>query len=49
MIYLLDTSAVLILYRQEPGYERVLSLFDDPANEFLLSSLSLADLLGSDG
>jgi predicted nucleic acid-binding protein len=43
MIYLLDTSAVLIHYRQEPGFERVLYLFDDPANEILLSSISLAE------
>jgi predicted nucleic acid-binding protein len=43
MIYLLDTSAVLIHYRQEPGCERVLSLFDDPTNEVLLCSISLAE------
>lgn len=39
----LDTSAVLIHYRQEPGCERILSLFDDPASVVLLSSLSLAE------
>ena len=38
MIYLLDTSAVLIHYRQEPGSERVLCLFDDPASVVLLSN-----------
>lgn len=43
MIYLLDTSAVLIHYRQEAGCERVLSLFDDPTNEVLLCSISLAE------
>ncbi len=43
MIYLLDTSAVLIHYRQEPGCERVLSLFDDPTNEVLVCSISLAE------
>jgi len=43
MSYLLDTSAVLIHYRQEPGCERVLSLFDDPTNEVLLCSISLAE------
>ncbi len=43
MIYLLDTSAVLIHYRQEPGYEQVLSILDDPANVVLLSSISLAE------
>ena len=43
MIYLLDTSAVLIHCRQEPGCERVLSLFDDPTNEVLLCSISLAE------
>ena len=30
MIYLLDTLAVLIHYRQEPGCERFLPIFDDP-------------------
>ena len=29
MIYLFDTSALLIHYRREPGFERVLALFDD--------------------
>lgn len=43
MIYLLDTSAVLIHYRQEPGYERIPSMFDDPSNGVLLSSVSLAE------
>jgi len=43
MIYLFDTSALLIHYRREPGFERVLALFDDPANDILLSSVSLAE------
>lgn len=43
MIHLFDTSAVLIHYRKEPGFEQVLALFDDPANTILLSSLSLAE------
>ena len=43
MMYLLDTSAILIHYRKEPGYERILALFDDPGNDALLSSVSLAE------
>jgi predicted nucleic acid-binding protein len=43
MIYVLDTSAILIHYRKEPGYEQILALFDDPSSEALLSSISLAE------
>jgi predicted nucleic acid-binding protein len=43
MIYLLDTSAVLVHYRQEPGFDRVLRLFDNPDNTMLISSVSLAE------
>jgi PIN domain nuclease of toxin-antitoxin system len=43
MMYLLDTSAILIHYRKEPGYERILALFDDPTNDVLLSSVSLTE------
>jgi predicted nucleic acid-binding protein len=43
MIYLFDTSAVLIHYRMESGFDRVLALFEDTANVILLSAVSVAE------
>lgn len=43
MLYLLDTSALIVLYRNEPGAERVAALFADPAHEILLCALSVAE------
>ena len=43
MIYLLDTSALLVLYRKEPEVDRVLALFDDPQHDILLSTVSVAE------
>ena len=43
MVYLLDTSALLVLYRKEPGAEKVAACFDDPAHEILICALSLAE------
>lgn len=38
MTLLLDTSALLVLYREEPEVDQVLALFDDPQHDILLSS-----------
>jgi predicted nucleic acid-binding protein len=43
MTYLLDTSALLVLYRKEPEVDRVLALFDDPQHDILLSTVSVAE------
>lgn len=43
MIYLLDTSALLVLYRKEPEVDWVLALFDDPQHDILFSSVSVAE------
>lgn len=43
MIFLLDTSALLVIYRSEPGAERLLELFDQPQHVFLLSAISVAE------
>lgn len=42
--YLLDTSAVLVHYLDEPGADRVTALFSDRSNELLLASPSVAEL-----
>ncbi|MDP3850130.1 MAG: PIN domain-containing protein [Luteolibacter sp.] len=44
MAYLLDTSALLAHYRDEPGAERVQALFDEDNSELLLASVSLPEL-----
>jgi hypothetical protein len=38
MIFLLDTSAILVFYRKEPEVDQVLALFDDPQHDILLST-----------
>ena len=43
MTYLMDTSALLVLYRKEPEVDRVLALFDDPQHDILLSTVSVAE------
>lgn len=43
MIYLLDTSALLVLYRSENGFEKVAGLFEDPDHDILLCALSVAE------
>jgi predicted nucleic acid-binding protein len=43
MTFLLDTSALLVLYRKEPEVDRVLALFDDPQHDILLSAVSVAE------
>lgn len=43
MTFLLDTSALLVLYRKEPEVDRVLALFDDPQHDILLSTVSVAE------
>src|SRR5688572_5518434 len=43
MIFLLDTSALLVLYRKEPEVDQVLALFDDPQHDILLSTVSVAE------
>lgn len=44
MTYLFDTSALLVLYRKEPGVERLLALFDEAEHVLLLSAVSVAEL-----
>lgn len=41
--YLLDTSALLAHYRQEPGGEQVQALFEQEEAEFYLCALSLPE------
>lgn len=43
MRYLLDTSALLAHYRQEPGWEAVQALFEIDEAELVLASLSLTE------
>lgn len=43
MTHLFDTSALLCLYFQEPGSERLVALLADPANNPGLSALSLME------
>lgn len=43
MVYLLDTSALLVLYRRKPGAERVAACFGEPEHEFLICAVSLAE------
>lgn len=43
MTFLLDTSALLVLYRKEAEVDRVLALFDDPQHDILLSTVSVAE------
>ena len=43
MVYLLDTSALLVLYRNEPGAERIATFFREPEHEFLICALSVAE------
>lgn len=43
MIFLLDTSALLVFYRKEPEVDQVLALFDDPQHDILLSTVSVAE------
>jgi predicted nucleic acid-binding protein len=41
--YLLDTSALLAHYRDEPGAERVQELFDDPAAAVTIASVTVTE------
>jgi len=41
--FLLDTSALLVHYRREPGWERVQALFEEGDTEILASSVSLTE------
>jgi predicted nucleic acid-binding protein len=41
--FLLDTSALLVLYRKESGVERLLELFDVAQHVILLSAVSVAE------
>jgi predicted nucleic acid-binding protein len=43
MIYLFDTSALLIHYRQEPGWEVVQALFEDPHAKIIIASVTIAE------
>lgn len=43
MKFLLDTSALLVFYRKEPEVDRVLTLFEDSQNDFLLCAVSIAE------
>jgi len=43
VIYLLDTSALFVLYRKETGVDRLLALYDDPNHIFLISAVSVAE------
>ncbi len=44
MKYLLDTSALLAHYRNEPGAQYVQSLFEHSEHKIYLSTLSIAEL-----
>lgn len=44
MTYLLDTSALLLHFRQETGAEQVQQLFDDDDAVLLVASLSLPEM-----
>jgi predicted nucleic acid-binding protein len=41
--FLLDTSALIAHYRQEPGWSRVQALFDTEGSEILAASVSLVE------
>lgn len=41
--FLLDTSALLVHYRREPGWERVQALFEESDTEILAASVSLTE------
>lgn len=43
MVYLLDTSALLVLFRKEPGAERIAACFGEPENDFLICAVSVAE------
>lgn len=43
MRYLLDTTALLAHYRQEPGWATVQALFENPEAEIDMASVSLAE------
>lgn len=43
MVYLRDSSALLVLYRREPGAERVAARFAEPEHEFLICAVSVAE------
>jgi predicted nucleic acid-binding protein len=43
MTLLLDTSAILLHFFQEPGGERVQELLSDDANEILIASVSVVE------
>lgn len=44
MRFLLDTSALIAHYRQEPGWARVQALFEEGGSEVLTASVSLTEL-----
>ena len=43
MLYLFDTSALLVHFLNEPGADQLLGLFDEPENECCLTSITLAE------
>jgi len=43
MIYLLDTSALLSHHRQEPGWEIVQELFENPDAKIIIASVTIAE------
>lgn len=43
MIYLLDTSALLAHYRQEPGWEQVQAIFAEDGAEVVIASVTLTE------
>jgi len=44
VLYVLDSSALVKRYHREPGTDLVDQLFEDPANLFLISVLSLSEM-----
>jgi len=47
MGYLLDTSALLAHYRNEPGADRIQEIFENEESEVYISSLSIAEFARS--
>jgi predicted nucleic acid-binding protein len=42
-VYLLDTSALIAHYRQEPGWEQVQAIFDDSSATVIVASVTLTE------
>jgi predicted nucleic acid-binding protein len=43
VLYLLDTSALIAHYRQEPGWEQVQAIFDDGSATVIVASVTLTE------